>query len=468
MSYSSKFDLTDSQRMALAIAPKVTSPFSIVGSCLIIVDVTRSGKKLGRTYSRLLLGMSLMDLSFSSSTFLSTWPIPYGTPGLPMASGNVASCTAQGFFYHLGLGAALYNCSLSFFYLFIIAFSWSNATLQKIEWALHAFPLVLAFSFAISGIPLKLYNSAGLWCWISALPRTCHNGNSQYGTGDCLRGEYAFYYRWLFFDVPLWLCIIVIANNMIVVVYLVTAKERASQRFRFGQNPSNLPPTNDAPARTTSANSTAESKKSLWQRFCNPWQKEKPKKPPSLASQVAWQAFFYVSAFGITWGPATVMKLQDVRGIPVPYWAILGLAGMVPLQGFLNFLVYIRPRVLRYQRENPDKTMIAAMKRAVQRTWRMFRCKYEAEEDEEEDAVLMDPSCVFEMDVTDPADKLRLLKSSCVSIDSKSTQSYKSRSVARDSQENFLSLTPAEDSKHLELGTADEPMLGEGKREEGD
>ena len=72
---------TRSQQLALAMAPKCSSLFSIIGSGLIVMEVLKDPKKQKLTYHRILLGMSLFDILISSAWFLSTWPVPIETDG---------------------------------------------------------------------------------------------------------------------------------------------------------------------------------------------------------------------------------------------------------------------------------------------------------------------------------------------------------------------------------------------------
>lgn len=65
--------------------------------------------------------------------------------------------------------------------------------------------------------------------------------------------------------------------------------------------------------------------------------------------KVANQSMFYVGAFYITWIPATVNRLlQQTRGNTFFALALL-MALLTPAQGFFNFLVYIRPKYLRFR-----------------------------------------------------------------------------------------------------------------------
>jgi hypothetical protein len=74
---------TPSQQVALAIIPKVTSALSIFGSAYITFDVLRPKHRRNiQSYQRLLVGMSICDLSMSGGIFMSTWPMPRDVPNV--------------------------------------------------------------------------------------------------------------------------------------------------------------------------------------------------------------------------------------------------------------------------------------------------------------------------------------------------------------------------------------------------
>ena len=78
---------TVGQQMAVAIAPKFTAAASAISSTITIFLITCwSDEKC--TYHRLILGMSMCNLSASVAWFFTIWPIPRGTPGVDGAMGN--------------------------------------------------------------------------------------------------------------------------------------------------------------------------------------------------------------------------------------------------------------------------------------------------------------------------------------------------------------------------------------------
>lgn len=208
---------TETQQYALAFVPKVTGLISLIFSALVIYTVAICKEKRSKTYHRLLFGISCVDVSSSFWLGLSTWPIPEET-GIKWASGNTQTCTLQGFFTQFGITSSFYNASLSIFYLLVIRFGWKEKSILKIEPILHGFPLLWGFGTAIAGLPLTIFNSANLWCWVSPYQD---------------RGADADLYRWVFFYGPLWVMIFVVTINLILIFQHVRKIERATEKYRF-------------------------------------------------------------------------------------------------------------------------------------------------------------------------------------------------------------------------------------------
>ena len=189
-----------SQQVALAIVPKITSSLSIVGSSYIIFDCVRALRKKTQTgnrntYRRLMMGLSAVDITMSICFFMSTWPMPRGTPFVFGARGTTQTCTAQGFFAQIGVSSVMYNASLSTYYLLVVRYGWPESRVADVEPWLHAIPLVFGFATMIVGLFLKLYNY-GVWdCWIAPYPLGCKESWRNGGETTCERGDNASLYQ---------------------------------------------------------------------------------------------------------------------------------------------------------------------------------------------------------------------------------------------------------------------------------
>lgn len=82
-----------------------------------------------------------------------------------------------------------------------------------------------------------------------------------------------------------------------------------------------------------------------WRRTASSDKASKERKKQSLFSRVFWPSFFYLLAFCLTWPPYLGLQYAWAGGSSFTnYGLILTPATLVPLQGFWNMPVYIKPR----------------------------------------------------------------------------------------------------------------------------
>mmetsp|Transcript_37692 Transcript_37692/g.91549 ORF Transcript_37692/g.91549 Transcript_37692/m.91549 type:complete len:605 (-) Transcript_37692:289-2103(-) len=230
--------MTNEEEVALAIVPKVSSVFSLLGSVWIIIEVATERTKRGVPYHRLLLAMSVYDVLESVWNFGSTWPIPKGSPQVIWAIGNEATCTAQGFFLTLSSAVPLYNAMLSLYYVLVINYNYSDTKLRGfVEPAMHIFCFVWAFGTALYSALAGLINNADLWCWIAPLPADCKDswtfGTAEEGNDNpCIRGDNIWIYRFGFYFIPLWISIAVATVCTYMVWKFVFRQDKKTLRYR--------------------------------------------------------------------------------------------------------------------------------------------------------------------------------------------------------------------------------------------
>lgn len=72
-----------------------------------------------------------------------------------------------------------------------------------------------------------------------------------------------------------------------------------------------------------------------------------------LSSRVFWQSIWYLGAFYLTWPPYLALQyMWAADNYFTEYGLILSAGILVPLQGFWNFLVYVRPRHMKQLRKS--------------------------------------------------------------------------------------------------------------------
>lgn len=249
-----------------------------------------------------MVGLSCSDILASSIYFLGTWLVPKGTAGQygPVygASGNQGTCIASGFFTQFSVCSPLYNGTLSLYYLLMIRFGWREDRLKRIEPIIHGLTISFALGTAIAGVALNLYGSVEWLCWVTPQENT-------------------WLYRWLFLFVPLWFCVAFVSVVMRVLWWKVRQREQAVGRFS-----------------TTAV-----------QRM---WGSQKK------STEIAVQGMLYIVSMYITWlFPSLQRVIELVAG--KNYFVLQFFdAALLPLQGLFNALIYIRPRIRAYRRNNPN------------------------------------------------------------------------------------------------------------------
>lgn len=345
--------LSATQQQALAIVPKFSASFSLLGSGWIIVELIFEREKRGHVYHRLLGAFATVDILESIWNFASTWPMPVGTEDVYYARGNTATCTTQGYFLQLGVALPLYNASISIYYMLAIRYNYSEEKLhRRVERWLHLVPITFAIGTSIAGLPLTLYNDANFWCWIAAHPEGCSGA-------DCIRGDNAEIYRLAFFFIPLWCMFAVIIWALAMVYRGIFLMEQRTARYRFPalrvQEAGETPP----PVRL-----------GYWKRIVRIY-------PKSYA--VAKQSLCYVLAFILTHIFASVNRILQENGVTSVFWISLLHVIFDPLQGFMNWVVYRRPKYIQIRKRNPELSRVQAFWRAMQ--WTFIERKKQARDD---------------------------------------------------------------------------------------
>ena len=159
------FGWTDAQIRSNIIICKVTGGLSTLGSLYVVYDVLKDPHKRKKSYCRLVMGLSILDITISFFCFfLGTWPIPKGY--MTWSVGNVATCDAQGFLSAIGsIGSPLYNCSLAVFYLLSLKYNYNDRKMKKVEKWLHLVPWLMASMAAFVGLFLNIYTGGFVACW---------------------------------------------------------------------------------------------------------------------------------------------------------------------------------------------------------------------------------------------------------------------------------------------------------------
>lgn len=323
--YSSLSDTTYTGVVAVAWCSIVLSLF---GSMSIVWIILKNGK-LGQLYHRLMLGMSVMDLIMTSATAA----MPYvnrDDVGFLFARGNERTCEAAGFFLQAWLGSTIYNAWLSVYFLLMVCYGYKEQQIvARMEPYCHILAILLPLTFGVVGLATDSFNTVPLLgiCDFSPWPASCLNDEGV----ECERGEHAETFNLA--HISTMVTFVLIGISCTVRVYWVVRRQTlhsqghaTSSSFHLGDNQQH----ND-PARIR------------------------------RIQAVRNQAICYTSAFLVSFLSALFALFED----PSLAWPLFLLYAFFPLQGVLNWGIYVRPRLLRWKDANPEKSWFWAYRQIL-------------------------------------------------------------------------------------------------------
>jgi hypothetical protein len=319
-----------SLKVWLAWVPRISASLSLFGSSMIIFDILRDTAKLGSVFHTLMVAMSVFDIIGSIAWVLSTLPIPeyeYGEPsGIYGAKGNKITCKTQGFFIQLGYTSIFYNMSLSFYFMMVVRYGMKESQLKKLQLWFHIPALTLGFALAFGGIPY--YGNVFLLCYIPPPP---------------LVKDYR--YITIFVAVPICTAILILTFNTGVVYWAVRKQMIASRKWRISKVV--LRPNRMSLAENANASSdfpTLPETSGLGEEPQNNGREKMPRSViQKMERQTFWKALYYLGAFYLTWPILLVSNLNSYA--PSLFSVSITVCMLAPLQGFLNFVLYARPRI---------------------------------------------------------------------------------------------------------------------------
>jgi len=339
-------DLTEQQEVVLSVLQILSATLSLVGSCIIVFKIFRSmyHKQTTTPYDRIILGLSSCDVVSSCMYIMSPFLLPQNTSQRVWAVGNDATCQALGFLTQLSvIWAIWYNCILSFYFLLTIRFQVKRKDfVRKYELWMH---LPGAIFFPVSALVCYIFGWYGeqaliMQCWIKDVPTGCDDN------GNCT-GEATEIVSYMLGALPVLLTFLsLIINN--VVIYLFVRKSLLS-----------VPPSVIRNSQNTTAIENSESST------------EARSKQQRLTKEAAVQGFLYVLSFLLTATPVFALELlegsigldHDDKGQLYPLLVLNSI--LVPLQGFFNVFIYVRPSYTRFRDANPEKSFWSSLKQAL-------------------------------------------------------------------------------------------------------
>lgn len=305
---------------ALTFIPLFSGTLSILGASAVLFNILSDPqRRFTSPYFRIMLGLAIANVVYAVARIFSTFAAPQGTPGLYYASGNIATCSAQGFFIHLGLSQPLYTACLCIHYLLVIKYGKSDDYIAKYyEPYMHVQSIGYPLIGSIIGVSLGNFNSSPIGCWIGSFPMDCDIQDKS----TCTRGKHSQ----IVFSVSsaslFFASFVIVASSMLVTVLHVRKRMRVmNHRFSFQQ-------------------SRISRSRNLDKQY----------------RLVTKQAVLYVATFLLAWIFEYSFRLNRFMRGKAKTPLLIPVQILNPMQGFFNFIIYVWPRFEKSKEENKEKS----------------------------------------------------------------------------------------------------------------
>lgn len=213
------------------------------------------------------------------------------------------------------------------YYFLVVVKQWTNRDLEKARVWFFLIPAVCAVGLAMAGLPF--YEHAWVVCYIQPYPYRSERRTTYTAT------------------IPLLLMALISTCLQVLVYNKVRKQVRRSLKWTFDAN------TQTKQKVSAASTSGINLKLRLPKVFVN-----------NMEAAVFWQSLSYLSTFYLCWVVMAIIAEFAHHQI-WPLWVVM--FAISPLPGFLNCLVYVRPRLLTWQ-ETRQKKREAAKKREKTQT----------------------------------------------------------------------------------------------------
>jgi hypothetical protein len=248
--------------------------------------------------------------------------LPQETSFRTLARGNDATCSALGFVTQFNFSAMWYNGMLSFYFLATIRFAIkTDVFARRIEPFMHIVAIGWNLIAASTGLVMGWYREMkiGQFCWITRWPEgceeteTCHSTLLAYMVGALPA---------IFFFLG------VLINNFLIYTHVRRTLYKSKSR--------------------TLSDTTQQDRR--------------------IHQTVATQAFLYVGSFYMTYIWTFILKVlnaQDLDSESQVFPLLVLQSIFMPMQGFFNLLIYVRPAYVKYRKHYPEASSIRILKQLI-------------------------------------------------------------------------------------------------------
>lgn len=307
-----------------------SASLSIYGSLSAMFLICRN-RKLKELYHRLIFGLSVSDLILSLTVIVQFF-LARRDLGYPIARGTVKTCDAVGFLFQYYISSSIYNAELSLYFVAKVRYNMTDRQFSKrFEPYLHIFPFLIPTIFGIIGIAFSLFNP-------SFTLRVC---DFWVYPADCTIRD----------DVP---CERTNTNVIIVVGYVVLAVYGLSAVIGVGG--------------TWVVYRTVKKQLRVMESYSFDAsvhaQRHERRNRAIMVQAVLYTAaflngFLIVLLATVSTAPVLEKALIDPTVLGDSWWYYLTLVMcyfLFPIQGFFNWIIYIRIRLNRIRQKNSHRS----------------------------------------------------------------------------------------------------------------
>eukprot|EP00553_Chaetoceros_curvisetus_P014870 CAMPEP_0204650722 /NCGR_PEP_ID=MMETSP0718-20130828/12111_1 /ASSEMBLY_ACC=CAM_ASM_000674 /TAXON_ID=230516 /ORGANISM="Chaetoceros curvisetus" /LENGTH=440 /DNA_ID=CAMNT_0051674243 /DNA_START=103 /DNA_END=1425 /DNA_ORIENTATION=- len=295
------------------------------------------------------------------------------------ASGNIASCDAQGFLLSFGSSSGiLYNCCLCLYYLAVVKKERSDEYIRtKLEPYYHGLSITIALIISFTTLICEAFNPApndGI-CWAFQYnPPHCEgyeNGEIPDGYNiPCGRGRAATVLS-LIFSFPLLLASpIVIVASMTITYKAVLKHELKMAEYGVGSLRASVARSSILMRNAAEQTEDDNPRSSIIRRFSHRLSSsmssafESPRRM-SRSRAVLYKGLAYSGAYMFCYMPYFITNIVYIfLDKKKPFPLILSFQICVPLQGLLNFAIFLHPKVAGIRKKG-NISLIGAIIRAM-------------------------------------------------------------------------------------------------------
>ncbi|OEU10910.1 hypothetical protein FRACYDRAFT_246785 [Fragilariopsis cylindrus CCMP1102] len=206
--------------------PRIAGVISVISAlCMLIM----AWKRRDRLFHRLILGMSIHLLIQGGFLIYGTAAIPRSASDEAYgASGNIITCTIQGFFLYTCLTTSVfYYCSLSVYSYVNVMNNHDKTKYLWIEKYIHAIVHIYPISTALYILSTEGFNNAGYgYCGIASAPLGCEEFEDSI---ECERGPITNYnlrtLQWIGIAPDI---LVIIFPTVVMIILYWTVKQRQS------------------------------------------------------------------------------------------------------------------------------------------------------------------------------------------------------------------------------------------------